>query len=194
MATNFPTSLDALTNPTSSDSLSSPSHSAQHANVNDAVEALQAKVGVNGSAVTSSHDYKLANIGTWTAYTPTFTNLTVGNGTVAFVYTQINKLVHVNGTFTLGSTSSVGNNPIFTLPVARHTTANELIGTGLLGDSGTGNYMAMPFGTSTNIDCYLFRADHTVGSTVLEGGITATSPMTWTTNDFIYVNLTYRAA
>ena len=61
MATNFPTSLDALTNPTSSDSLSSPSHSAQHANVNDAVEALQAKVGVDGSAVTSSLDYKVAS-------------------------------------------------------------------------------------------------------------------------------------
>jgi len=41
MATNFPASLDTLTNPTSSDSLSSPSHSAQHANVNDAVEAIE---------------------------------------------------------------------------------------------------------------------------------------------------------
>ena len=63
MATNFPTSLDTLTNPTSSDSLSSPSHSAQHANVNDAVEALQAKVGVDGSAVTTSLDYKVAQQG-----------------------------------------------------------------------------------------------------------------------------------
>ena len=62
MATNFPTSLDTLTNPTSSDSLSSPSHSAQHANVNDAVEALQAKVGADSSAVTSSHDYKIAQL------------------------------------------------------------------------------------------------------------------------------------
>ena len=61
MATNFPTSLDTLTNPTSSDSLSSPSHSSQHANVNDAVEALQAKVGADSSAVTSSHDYKIAD-------------------------------------------------------------------------------------------------------------------------------------
>jgi len=61
MATNFPTSLDVLTNPTSSDSLSSPSHSAQHANVNDAVEALQAKVGADSSAVTSSHDYLIAD-------------------------------------------------------------------------------------------------------------------------------------
>ena len=63
MATSFPAGLDSLTNPSSGDSLSSPSHSAQHANVNDAVEALQAKVGVDGSAVTSSLDYKVANAG-----------------------------------------------------------------------------------------------------------------------------------
>lgn len=62
MATNFPASLDTLTNPTSSDSLSSPSHSAQHANVNDAVEALQAKVGADSSAVTSSLDYRIAQL------------------------------------------------------------------------------------------------------------------------------------
>ena len=62
MATNFPTSLDSLTNPTSSDSLNSPSHSAQHANVNDAVEALQVKVGADSSAVTSSLDYKVAQL------------------------------------------------------------------------------------------------------------------------------------
>ena len=61
MATNFPASLDSLTNPTSSDSLNSPSHSAQHANSNDAIEALQAKVGVDSSAVTTSLDYKVAD-------------------------------------------------------------------------------------------------------------------------------------
>jgi hypothetical protein len=61
MATNFPASLDSLTNPTSSDSLNSPSHSAQHANSNDAIEALQAKVGADSSAVTTSHDYKIAD-------------------------------------------------------------------------------------------------------------------------------------
>lgn len=57
MTTNFPTSLDALTNPTSTDALTSPSHSGQHANANDAIEALEAKVGVDGSAVTTSLDY-----------------------------------------------------------------------------------------------------------------------------------------
>ena len=62
MATNFPTSLDALTNPVAGDSLSSPSHAGQHANANDAIEALQAKVGVDSSAVTTSIDYKLRNL------------------------------------------------------------------------------------------------------------------------------------
>lgn len=61
MATGFPTSLDALTNPTSTDALTSPSHADQHANANDAIEALQAKVGVNSSAVTTSLDYKANN-------------------------------------------------------------------------------------------------------------------------------------
>ena len=58
MATNFPTSLDSLTNPTTSDTLATVSHSGQHADANDAIEALQAKVGVDGSAVTTSLDYK----------------------------------------------------------------------------------------------------------------------------------------
>lgn len=62
MATNFPTSQDSFTNPTSSDTLDSPDHAAQHANVNDAVEALQAKVGSDSSAVTTSHDYKIAQL------------------------------------------------------------------------------------------------------------------------------------
>ena len=59
MATNFPTSLDALTNPAAGDSLTSPSHADQHADANDAIETLQAKVGVNGSTVATSLDYKV---------------------------------------------------------------------------------------------------------------------------------------
>jgi len=59
MATNFPTTLDSLTNPSAGNTLNSPSHSTQHANSNDAIEALQAKVGVDSSAVTTSLDYKV---------------------------------------------------------------------------------------------------------------------------------------
>lgn len=62
MSTNFPTSLDALTNPSSTDSMATVSHSGQHANANDAIEALQAKVGVDSSAVTTSLDYRVAQL------------------------------------------------------------------------------------------------------------------------------------
>lgn len=56
---NYPTSLDTLTNPTSTDPQNNPSHSGQHADANDAIEALQVKVGANSSAVAASHDYIL---------------------------------------------------------------------------------------------------------------------------------------
>lgn len=59
MATNFPASLDTLTNPSGSNTLSSPSHASQHGNANDAIEAIQAKVGVDNSAVATSLDYKV---------------------------------------------------------------------------------------------------------------------------------------
>ena len=62
MATNFPTSLDSLTNPTATDTLDSPPHDTQHADANDAIEAIQAKVGVDGSAVTTSHEYRINSI------------------------------------------------------------------------------------------------------------------------------------
>lgn len=62
MSTNYPTSLDTLTNPASTDSVNTVSHAGQHANANDAIEALEAKVGADGSAVTTSHDYKLSTI------------------------------------------------------------------------------------------------------------------------------------
>lgn len=61
---NFPTSLDNFTNPSgSTDRMNAVSvpHAQQHADLNDAVEALEAKVGVDGSAVATSLDYKVSN-------------------------------------------------------------------------------------------------------------------------------------
>ena len=60
MTTSFPSSLDNLVNPESTDSLTG--HAQQHSNLNDAVEALQTKVGANNSLVTTSLDYRLAQL------------------------------------------------------------------------------------------------------------------------------------
>lgn len=64
MSTNFPTALDTFTNPTPENYLNSPSHSGQHSNVNDAIEAIEAKLGIDGSADTNSIDYKINNMQT----------------------------------------------------------------------------------------------------------------------------------
>jgi len=62
MATSFPENLDSLLNPQPTDSVALVSHAAQHANANDAIEALEAKVGVNNSSVTTSLDYRVKTL------------------------------------------------------------------------------------------------------------------------------------
>ena len=76
MSTNFPSSLDNLSNPSPGDALTSPSHAGQHADANDAIEALQAKVGINNSIVTTSLDYKIRQAVTLTD-SQTITNKTL---------------------------------------------------------------------------------------------------------------------
>jgi hypothetical protein len=88
MATNFPTSLDNLTNPASTDPTDAPSHSQQHADANDAIEALETKVGINNSSNTSSLDYRVRQLET----VPTYTN-EMAQDASATLFTHAN---HVN--------------------------------------------------------------------------------------------------
>lgn len=86
MAINFPTNLDTLTNPAATDNTATVSHAGQHADANDAIEALEAKVGKNSSAVTTSHDYKLSEVtstdkAVGKSATQDLTNKTLGTGT-----------------------------------------------------------------------------------------------------------------
>lgn len=64
MATSYPNNIDEFINPNGSDQLSAPSHSEQHSNANDAIEALQVKVGVDGSEDQNSLTYKVSTIET----------------------------------------------------------------------------------------------------------------------------------
>ncbi len=96
MSINYPTSLDSLPNPTNTDLLENATlaldHDQQHSNANDAIEALEAKVGINGSAVTTSHDYKLS------AVTGSAKALTSGTSTQS-----VTGLNLTNPTLTVGS-------------------------------------------------------------------------------------------
>jgi len=59
MATQFPEELDSFLNPQPTDSVAAVSHAAQHADANDAIEALQAKLGTNNSTDPSSIEYRV---------------------------------------------------------------------------------------------------------------------------------------
>jgi len=62
LVSSFPQNLDSITNPNPNDPLSNPSHSEQHIFANTAIEALEAKVGIDGSSDVNSLDYKVAQL------------------------------------------------------------------------------------------------------------------------------------
>ena len=62
MATSYPTSKDNLTNPAATESMEG--HADLHGNVNDAIEAIENKLGVNGSTDVNSIDYKVSQLQT----------------------------------------------------------------------------------------------------------------------------------
>lgn len=50
MTTAYPTGLDALTNPVAANATTTPSHAAQHSDANDAIEAIEAELGLSPSS------------------------------------------------------------------------------------------------------------------------------------------------
>ena len=195
MATNFPSSLDDFTNPTAQDSLNSDTvpHADQHANLNDAVEALESKVGVNSSAVTSSLDYKVAQLealGTPVAYTPTHSNLTVGNGTEIARYIKIGKLVQVSYRLTLGSTTSLSSYVSVGVPFTANAAA---FGSGIMTDTGSSNYQMIAV-LDAGQSLVSIRSHNISGSYARADVFTnATTPFTWTTNDILQFSIVYEA-
>jgi len=130
----------------------------------------------------------------WTTWTPSYTNLTIGNGTVVARYTNINGTVTAYFLFTLGSTSAVGSGPTVSLPVNRsasYGTNTMLWGPAYLKAAGT-QYVGVVRSPSASTAGLL---THTVsGSDTVIGAISATAPGTWTTSDVIGFQITYEAA
>ncbi len=126
--------------------------------------------------------------GGWTTWTPSYSNITVGNGSVTARYQQIGKTVNFLFIFTLGSTSSIGSTPYFTLPVTAQAVGHYFAA---FSDAGTANYPAAVDANTTQAYPYALSAGGTYAG---QSYISATVPFTWTTNDNIIVRGTYEAA
>jgi hypothetical protein len=151
-----------------------------------AVGANNLFLRANSSAATG-----LEWAGTYTAYTPSFVNFTLGNGTVVARYLQTGKTVFVEIKVTLGSTSSMGSDPYVTLPINANVVYG-MQGSVTIQDFGTVEYCggaANPYADSLRL--FLVGAGGTYAN---YGIVNATSPMTWTTNDNFTIRATYEAA
>jgi len=200
MAINFPTSLDVFTDPTASDQLNLPSHSGQHTDLNNAVEALEAKVGADSSAVTTSHDYKIAQLeqhGEWVDFSGSFalTNWTLGNGTIIICkYAQIGKVVHYVGDIILGSTSTTIGDLRVNLPVTAALGYAQQSGLAKYFDIGTALHAGMcMFENQTTLNMMVLDS---TGSKIHLQNVGTSNPFAWSAanNDRFIWQITYEAA
>jgi hypothetical protein len=185
MAITYPTTLDVFTNPTSTSLLTSPDHAQQHSDINDAVEALEAKVAIGNTV-----------LGTYTSYTPTWTGLTIGNGTVISSYARVNNFIHYLGVFALGTTSAITGNVSIGLPVNAGTPwspgYNMPNGSVNFHDISTANiFEGVALGEgATTMRLKVYNSSSTYVGT---DNLSSTIPMTWANTDRIQWNIIYRA-
>jgi hypothetical protein len=190
MASTFPTLLDTFTNPLTTSLLTSPSHALQHADINDAVEALETKVAIGNTI-----------LGKYTTVTPTFpTGITIGDGTATAAWCRVNDFVHYFGRLTWGSTTSVNTAGVqVSLPVTADSTYSAALSsfTGTVGIrdvSAPGSFIgtAQPAVGFPNV---MFLQVFDVSGTYLANtSIATTVPMTWTTSDLLWWDIIYKAA
>lgn len=128
----------------------------------------------------------------WSIWSPAYTNLTIGNGTVVLKYIQIGKTVHFRFKFTLGSTSAVGTNPTVSLPVTASTEYDNVrssLGIGRYDDNNGSDYAGHLEAASTTTFGFNFADSNSALA-----NIGASSPFAWAVSDGIFATGTYEAA
>lgn len=136
--------------------------------------------------------------GAWTAYTPTWTNVTVGNATQASAYMNAGKLYVVRISLTFGSTTSISGTPDFTLPggvsVISGYSQFHVFGMGGLLDTSAGITCLSPIIRTPTADKLRFLSIDTSGTYASAAGVSATVPFTWANGDMISGTFTFQAA
>lgn len=119
----------------------------------------------------------------FSTWTPSYANLTIGNGTVTNKYTQLGKFVFFYWNFVLGGTSSVGTAPTVSTPVTLASSLTMVMGGGRIADnSPAALYPLSPqVLTTTTVRPMRFTSDSPTQLATLTGS----APITWATSDVI---------
>lgn len=147
----------------------------------------------------------LSGTGTSWAYqswSPTWTNLTVGNGTLTAKYVKIGKNTKGYLILKFGSTTSISGTVYFTLPAAcsssqllTESSAYIQIGTTRTFDSSVPAAYSGPLLMGNNETTKVLPTMYNASATyVPDGAITSTAPFTWATNDQLTCTFDYEAA
>ena len=140
------------------------------------------------------YDSAAAKLGwsAWQDWTPSYTNLTVGNGTVTARYVKLGRTVHAHFTFTLGSTSTVGTDPTITTPVpatSAYTIGRNIVGVGLARDDGGSTHVVSVRLDSLTVFLPLVHGASGTYATLPK--LSATIPFPWAADDTLAFSVTY---
>lgn len=128
--------------------------------------------------------------GAWSAYTPTVTNLSVGNGTLNAWFLATGKTTDFFIRFLMGSTSVVTSPPTFSLPATAQRTLWTADGTAF--DTSASVYYPVR-GVATDANTLtLYGWPSTAGNNLAAAG--ANTPMTWATGDALTLTGRYEGA
>jgi len=150
-------------------------------------------VGANDLLLTaaSGEATGLKYTGAWTSFTPSWSNVTVGNATNQGKYCQIGKIVFVKIYFLFGSTTSFTGSVIVNNPIAgTGNVAGFQSGIRIL-DAGTAFYQGFCGVGAGGAELLIANVSATYPTLAV---INATSPFTWTTNDEIQFSYWYEVA
>jgi len=137
---------------------------------------------------------QMNGIGESAAFTPSWTNVTVGNATQAWRYVQVQKLVFVQGNLVFGSTTSISGNPTMTLPVTAvaYPDSFAIVGNVMFVEAGIQQYAGIALWVSTTT--VRFRPYLVSGTQVVPQTVGASTPFTWATGDQFQAQFVYEAA
>jgi hypothetical protein len=130
--------------------------------------------------------------GAFDTWTPTWSNLTVGNGTVTARYWRAGRFVICGIRVDFGSTTSITGSPSFTLPATAASTALDWNNVLNLTDTGSGTYRGIiRLATTAAAE---IRYESVAGSLIALQAVSSSAPFTWTTGDAFDGTFIYEAA
>lgn len=133
----------------------------------------------------------------WSSWTPSWTNLTLGNGVVVAKYQRVGKLIVARLNIIFGTTTSVSGSIIFSLPVNRAAFAGSSgltpIGHCRLFDTSAPATLEGVV-ISTAVGTALVAVYDSSGTYLVATGTGTTVPFTWAVGDEVSLQIIYEGA